>query len=110
MSAPDRKLHKLAGKTQRNKRFKTMNNPAHPGRVLREYLGDLTVAEAALRLGVARTALSRILNGSADISADMALRLRDALGTGAEMWINMQAQYDLWQAKKKASSSYRVVS
>lgn len=78
-----------------------MNNPAHPGLVLREYLGDLSVTEAALRLGVTRTALSRILNGSAGISADMALRLRDALGTSAEMWINMQAQYELWQAEKK---------
>lgn len=78
-----------------------MNSPAHPGRVLREYLGDLSVTEAAFRLGVTRTALSRILNGSAGISADMALRLRDALGTSAEMWINMQGQYDLWQAEKK---------
>lgn len=78
-----------------------MKNPAHPGRVLREYLGDLSVTEAASRLRVTRTALSRILNGSAGISADMALRLRDALGTSAEMWINMQAQYDLWQAEKK---------
>jgi len=72
-----------------------MNNPAHPGLVLREYLGDLNVTEAASRLGVTRTALSRILNGSAGISADMALRLRDALGTSAEMWLNMQTQYDL---------------
>ncbi len=87
-----------------------MNNPAHPGLVLREYLGDLTVTEAALRLGVTRTALSRILNGSAGISADMALRLRDALGTSAEIWINMQAQYDLWQAEKKAAPSHRIVS
>lgn len=78
-----------------------MKNPAHPGLVLREYLGDLSVTEAASRLRVTRTALSRILNGSAGISADMALRLRDALGTSAEMWINMQAQYDLWQAEKK---------
>jgi len=78
-----------------------MNNPAHPGLVLREYLGDLSVTEAASRLGVTRTALSRILNGSAGISADMALRLRDALGTSAEMWLNMQNQYDLWQAEKK---------
>lgn len=78
-----------------------MHDPAHPGRVLREYLGDLTVTEAASRLGVTRAALSRILNGSAGISADMALRLRDALGTRAEMWINMQAQHDLWQAEQK---------
>ena len=78
-----------------------MNNPAHPGLVLREYLGELSVTDAASRLGVTRAALSRILNGSAGISADMALRLRDALGTGAEMWIDMQSQYDLWQAEKK---------
>ena len=78
-----------------------MYNPAHPGLVLREYLGELTVTEAAARLGVTRAALSRILNGSAGISADMALRLRDALGTSAEMWINMQSTYDLWQAEQK---------
>lgn len=78
-----------------------MHNPSHPGAVLRDYLGDLSVTEAASRLGVTRTALSRILNGSAGISVDMALRLRDALGTSAELWINMQAQYDLWQAEKK---------
>src|SRR3546814_15371302 len=78
-----------------------MHNPPHPGLALREFLGDLTVTEAASRLRITRTALSRILNGSAGISADMALRLRDALGTSAEMWINMQAQYDLWQAEKK---------
>ena len=78
-----------------------MHNPAHPGLVLREYLGELTVTEAAARLGVTRAALSRILNGSAGISADMALRLRDALGTSAEMWLNMQTKYDLWQAENK---------
>jgi len=78
-----------------------MHNPAHPGLVLREYLGDLSVTEAATRLAVTRAALSRILNGSAGISADMALRLRDALGTSAEMWLNLQAQYDLWQAEMK---------
>lgn len=78
-----------------------MHNPSHPGAILRDFLGDLSVTEAATRLGITRAALSRILNGSAGISADMALRLRDALGTSAEMWINMQAQYDLWQAEKK---------
>lgn len=78
-----------------------MHNPAHPGKVLREYLGEVTVTAAAERLGVTRAALSRILNGSAGISADMAWRLHDALGTSAEMWMNMQAQYDLWQAAQK---------
>lgn len=78
-----------------------MHNPPHPGKALREFLGDLTVTEAASRLGVTRAALSRILNGSAGISADMALRLKDALGTSAEMWLTMQSKYDLWQAEHK---------
>lgn len=78
-----------------------MHSPAHPGLVLHEYLGDMAVTEAARRLGVARGALSRILNGSAGLSADMALRLQDALGTNAEMWLSMQINYELWQASLK---------
>jgi addiction module HigA family antidote len=62
-----------------------MHNPAHPGEVLREYLGAITVTAAADRLGVTRAALSRILTGSNGVFADMALRLQDALGTSAEM-------------------------
>jgi len=46
-------------------------------------------------------ALSRILNGSAGISADMALKLADALGTSPELWTGMQTQYDLWQASQR---------
>jgi len=78
-----------------------MHNPAHPGEVLREYLGDLSVTEAAGRLGITRVSLSRILNGRNGISADMALRLEAALGTSAEMWTTMQAQFDLWEARRK---------
>lgn len=77
-----------------------MHNPAHPGEVLREYLGDMTVTDAAAHLGVTRAALSRILNGANGVSADMALRLQAALGTSAEMWVSMQAKYELWKASK----------
>jgi len=78
-----------------------MHNPAHPGEVLREYLGDVTVTAAAQQLGVTRVALSRILNGNNGISADMALRLEAALGTNAQMWADMQAKYDLYKAKQR---------
>jgi len=78
-----------------------MFNPPHPGEVLRDYLGGVSVTDSARHLGVTRVALSRILNGSAGISAEMALRLSDALGTTPELWAGMQAQYDLWQASKK---------
>lgn len=78
-----------------------MFNPPHPGEVLREYLGGVSVTNAAKHLGVTRVALSRILNGSTGISAEMALRLSDALGTTPELWTGMQAQYDLWNASRK---------
>ena len=78
-----------------------MFDPPHPGSVLRDYLGDISVTAAATHLGVTRAALSRVLNGSAGISAEMALRLSEALGTSPELWAGMQSQYDLWQASKK---------
>lgn len=78
-----------------------MFNPPHPGTVLREYLGTVTVTAAAKHLGVTRASLPRILNGSVGISADMALRLSEALGTSPELWTGMQTQYDLWHASRK---------
>jgi addiction module HigA family antidote len=81
-----------------------MFDPPHPGSVLRDYLGNVSVTVAAGHLGITRVALSRILNAKAGLSADMALRLSDALGTSPDMWIGMQAQYDLWQASKKRRS------
>lgn len=77
-----------------------MYNPPHPGKVLREYLGQVSVTDAARHLGVTRAALSRILNGSSGISADMALRLSEVLGTSPELWIGMQGEYDLSRAAK----------
>jgi antitoxin HigA-1 len=79
-----------------------MFNPPHPGEVLRDYLPEgMQVTEAAQRLGVSRVTLSRVLNGHASISADMALRLEAALGTSAAMWVGLQADYDLWHARQK---------
>jgi addiction module HigA family antidote len=81
-----------------------MHNPPHPGEVLRELcltpLG-LTVTEAARALDVSRKTLSRILNGRAGISAEMAVRLSIAFNTTPESWLNQQVQYDLWQAERR---------
>ncbi len=78
----------------------TMHNPPHPGEVLREWLIEITVTDAAARLGVSRIALSRVLNGAAGISAEMDIRLSKALGTTPGTWYTMQAGYDLWHAQK----------
>lgn len=77
-----------------------MHNPPHPGEVLREYLGDITITEAAMKLGVNRVTLSRVVSGASGVSADMAYRLAQAFGTSPEMWAGMQLQYDLYQASK----------
>jgi len=78
-----------------------MYNPAHPGEILREYLGTVKIGEAARRLRVARSTLSRLLNGRASFTASMALRLADAFGTEPGMWLDLQQQYDLWHASKR---------
>lgn len=77
-----------------------MHNPPHPGEVLREYLGDVTVTAAAARLGVGRVTLQRVVTGAAGISPDMAYRLGTAFNTSPELWAGMQLQYDLHQAGK----------
>jgi len=76
-------------------------NPAHPGEVLRDYLGEMSVAEAATRLGVTRAHLSRILNGRAGVSAAMSLRLSAALDTSPEFWLKMQMQYDYGRRRRR---------
>lgn len=80
-----------------------MHNPPHPGEVLRDGVfadTGITVTEFARRLGVTRVALSRVLNGKAAISAEMAVRLAAALGGSAESWLYMQANHDLWHAER----------
>jgi len=88
-----------------------MHSPAHPGEVLREYLPEhVTVTEAAERLGITRQALSALLNGRSGVSADMALRLSQALGTSAEMWLSMQVAYELWVAEHKPRPKVRRIA
>lgn len=78
-----------------------MHNPPHPGEVIREFFGSMSVSAAAKHLGVSRVTLSRVLNGKAAVSPEMAVRLAAAFGTSSpEVWLGMQAQYDLWQLSK----------
>lgn len=81
-----------------------MHNPPHPGETLRDDVLpalDLTVTQAAEELGINRVTLSRVLNGKAGISIDLALRLEAWLdGPTAESWLKGQLAYDLWQAEQ----------
>ena len=83
-----------------------MFNPPHPGLTLRDDVLPalrLSVTEAAQQLGVARVSLSRVLNGRAAISPEMALRIEAWLGVArggeARLWLAEQSAYDMWQAQ-----------
>jgi addiction module antidote protein, HigA family len=84
-----------------------MHNPSHPGELVRfdclEPLG-LSVTKAAEALGVTRQALNNLVNCKAGISPEMAIRLEKAGWSTADTWLQMQMQYDLWQARQKAGS------
>ena len=81
-----------------------MCNPPHPGLSVRYDCIDplnLTVTEAAKRLGVSRQALNNLVNGKSGVSAEMAVRLAKAFGGNAETWLKLQVAYDLAQVRKR---------
>jgi addiction module HigA family antidote len=85
-----------------------MFNPPHPGLTLRDDVLPalrLSVTQAAQQLGVSRVALSRVLNGRAAISPEMALRIEAWLGVDrggeASLWLAEQNAYDMWQAEQR---------
>ena len=85
-----------------------MHNPPHPGEIIREECLkplDLTITEAAKGLGIHRKNLSRILNGHAGVSPDMAVRLSNAFGSTPETWLKLQMAYDLAQARKREENN-----
>jgi addiction module HigA family antidote len=88
-----------------------MYNPPHPGKLVVEYMDGRSVSAVAKHLGVTRAALSRVINGKAGISAEMALRLSEAFGLRAEVWLALQDKRDLWVAsRKKRKKLQRLVT
>ncbi|MDD5332117.1 MAG: HigA family addiction module antitoxin [Rhodoferax sp.] len=87
-----------------------MHNPAHPGELLTGWLDDLdaSVTAFAAHIGISRVMLSRVLHGHAAVSADMDLRLSEALGTTPGYWLALQIQRDLWMARQTAKERKRI--
>ncbi len=79
-----------------------MHNPSHPGELLREWLtgAQISITSLAAHIGVTRSTLSRIINGHAVFTAEMDLRLHQALGSRQRLWLDMQIQCDLWELKQ----------
>ena len=83
-----------------------MFDPPHPGSIIKDlYLPDykLSVTAFALKLGVSRVTASELVNCKNGINAEMALKLSKAFQTSPEYWLNMQQQYDLWQARQRVN-------
>jgi len=80
-----------------------MKNPPHPGRIVRQDCIEplqLTITAAAKVLGVTRQTLNNLVNEKAGISAEMAVRISKAFGGSPEMWLRLQANYDLATIRK----------
>lgn len=75
-----------------------MHRPLHPGLIVKDALfnvaGIKTVGDAALKLGIDGTVLSRLIDGNSNINSEMAYKLGRFLHTSTEMWINIQRGYD----------------
>jgi addiction module HigA family antidote len=81
-----------------------MKNPPHPGLSVRHDCLEplsLSVTEGAKALGITRQALNNLVNGKSGISPEMAIRLDKAFGGGAEVWLGLQMDYDLAQARQR---------
>ena len=86
--------------------------PTHPGEILREdVLPDLnlSVSEAARRLGVSRQQLHRILGCTHPITVEMALRIGKLAGNGPGLWLRMQQNHDLWHAEQELKEELKMI-
>ena len=83
-----------------------MYNPPHPGQLLLEgYMKplNLSISEFALKLGMSRKCLSEIINGKSRISTETALKIEKSLKSRAGFWLDLQQEYDLWQARQRVN-------
>ena len=90
---------------------KVKRKPTHPGNILKEDYFiplEVSVTEMAMKLGISRKTLSKILNEKGSITPDMALRLARAFDTTPDLWLNLQKNFDLWNAEH-ASSDWQSV-
>jgi addiction module HigA family antidote len=90
---------------------KMTRRPTHPGIIIREdYLIPLsiTIKDMAATLGISRKTLSKIINERGTITPDMALRLSRAFDTTPDFWLNLQKNFNLWQAETESTEWKKV--
>lgn len=91
---------------------KRLRRPTHPGELLREEIlpaAKIAQAELARRMGVSRRTVNEICQERRGVSADMAHRLARVLNTTPDLWINMQAAVDIWDALDANGRDYQKI-
>lgn len=87
-----------------------MHNPASPGELLREFMGNRSITQVAGHIGVARATLSRILNGRTAVTVDLSIRLGEALSLSPDFFSKAQLQYDLWTESQKKRKKIKPIA
>ena len=89
----------------------TRREPIHPGEFLADELEEIeiTATELSRQIDVPPNRISTIINGKRDVSADTALRLGKFFGTGPELWLNLQKEYDLEVARKREGAELKKI-
>jgi antitoxin HigA-1 len=89
-----------------------MKNPPHPGEIVADSIAELgvTIKDAAAALGVTRQQLHKVISGRSSITPEMAVRLEIAVGSTADTWLRMQADYDLAQVDRSSVQVRRLVA
>ena len=88
----------------------TMYNPASPGELLREFLGNRTATQLAGHIGVTRATISRVLHGHTAVTLDLSIRLGEALSLSPDFFSKAQLQHDLWIESRKKRPKIRPLA
>ncbi|SRR6266852_3334194 len=96
-------------------RDKIRRGPVHPGvfferNILPEFRRQRrTIGEIATLLDVSRQALHRVITGQSAVTPDMAARLGKLCGNGLDLWLNLQARYDAWEATHRLAEDLKRI-
>lgn len=86
--------------------------PTHPGELIRDELQSIGMTQSKLaeRIGVSPSLLNEVINGKRPVNTELALLLEASIGVAADIWLNLQAEYNMQMAKSDASFMKRLAS
>ena len=97
---------------KRDESLEEKHKPTHPGEIIEDYMNyeDITQKELAERMNISRNRVNRIINRERGISADTAHRLARVFDTTAKFWMNLDAEWKLWETKEKNNNELNKIT